>query len=148
MTNDRHDLSFERLIDASPEDVFAAFTEPAGQEAFYGWDAEPGWITRSECDLRVGGVWEIEFGPAPDELYRHRHTFSVIDPPTRIVLDSIETRPDGSSFDTEIEFSFEARGGKTLMSISHRGFPTPELRDEHFRGLPTVFAQFERAINN
>lgn len=35
--------------------MFDTFTEPGGQVAFY--SGEPGWIVRSECDLRVGGVW-------------------------------------------------------------------------------------------
>ena len=51
-----HALRFARLIDAPPEEVFAAFTGAEGHEAFYGLD-DAGWIVRSECDLRVGGVW-------------------------------------------------------------------------------------------
>jgi uncharacterized protein YndB with AHSA1/START domain len=58
-----HELRFERLIDARPEAVFDSFTEPGGQAAFYEAD-EPGWIVRSECDLRIGGVWTVEFGPS------------------------------------------------------------------------------------
>lgn len=34
----------------------------SGQEAFYGTD-DPGWIVRSECDLRAGGLWTVTFGP-------------------------------------------------------------------------------------
>jgi uncharacterized protein YndB with AHSA1/START domain len=52
------DVEFARLIDATPEEVFDAFTDPAGQEAFYGQD-DPGWIVQSQCDLRVGGVWTV-----------------------------------------------------------------------------------------
>lgn len=50
-----YELRFERLIDAEPDVVFDTFTETGGQVAFY--SGEPGWILRSECDLRVGGVW-------------------------------------------------------------------------------------------
>jgi uncharacterized protein YndB with AHSA1/START domain len=32
------DVECARLIDATPEEVFDAFTEPEGQEAFYGQD--------------------------------------------------------------------------------------------------------------
>jgi uncharacterized protein YndB with AHSA1/START domain len=138
-----HDLRFARLIDAPPEDVFDAFTEPAGQEAFYGQD-DPGWVVESQCDLRVGGVWTVAFGPSRRELYRHRHVFEVIEPPRRLVLTSTETRLDGSSFDTALEFTFEERDGKTLMTMVHRGFPTVELRDEHRRGLPNAFGRLER----
>src|SRR5215211_5018663 len=41
-----------------PEEVFDAFTDPEGQEAFYGQD-DPGWIVRSQCDLRIRGVWTV-----------------------------------------------------------------------------------------
>lgn len=141
-----HELEFERLIDAKPEFVFDAFTEPGGQEAFYRGPA-PGWIVRSECDLRVGGVWAIEFGPSEDQLYRHRHVFEVIDRPRRLLMTTTETRLDGSSFDTEMEFVFEERKDKTLLRLSHRGFPTTELRDEHTRGLPAAFASLNQLVS-
>jgi hypothetical protein len=32
------------------------------------------------------------------------------------------------------------------MSIIQSGFPTPELRDEHRRGVPNAFARLKRAI--
>jgi uncharacterized protein YndB with AHSA1/START domain len=140
-----HELRFERLIDAEPKLVFDAFTEPGGQAAFYD-QGEPGWIVRSECDLRVGGVWTVEFGPSEDRIYRHRHVFEVIDRPHRIVMTTTETRLDGSSFDTEMEFLFTPREGKTLLRLLHRGFPTEELRDEHTRGLPKAFAQLNQYL--
>jgi uncharacterized protein YndB with AHSA1/START domain len=139
------DVEFSRLIDATPEEVFDAFTDPAGQEAFYGTD-DAGWIVESQCDLRVGGAWTIDFGPSPRELYRHRHVFQVIDRPRRLVMASTETRLDGSSFHTTLEFTFEASDGKTLMTMIQRGFPTVELRDEHTRGLPNAFARLQRVV--
>ena len=141
----RFDGEFARLIDATPEEVFDALTSPEGQEAFYGTD-DPGWIVRSQCDLRVGGVWTVGFGPSPRELYRHRHVFEVIERPHRLVLASTEARLDGSSFHTKLEFTFEAREGKTLMTMTQRGFPTAELREEHERGVPNAFARLERLI--
>ena len=87
----RLDLEFTRLIAATPEEVFDAFTDPAGQQAFYGQD-DPGWIVQSQCDLRIGGVWSVDFGPSPRELYRHRHVFEVIERPHRLVLTTTETR--------------------------------------------------------
>ena len=139
------DLRFERLIDARPERVFDAFISAEGQRELYGDDA-PGWIVDSRCDARVGGVWSITFGPSADELYRHHHVFEEIDRPRRIRLTTTETRLDGSSFVTSMVFTFEARGEATLMTMTHAGFPTEALRDEHFVGLPNAFARFERTI--
>jgi uncharacterized protein YndB with AHSA1/START domain len=139
------ELRFERLIDAPPDVVFDAFTTNDGQEAFYGQD-DPGWIVESACDLRVGGVWTVTFGPARNQLHRHRHVFEVIDRPRRLVLATTEFRADGSSFDFEIEFTFEARDDRTLMTITQAGFPTAELRHEHARGVPNAVARLERAV--
>jgi hypothetical protein len=40
---------------------------------------ERGWIVRSECDLRVGGVWTVEFGPKaawpPGSVNESNHRF-------------------------------------------------------------------------
>jgi uncharacterized protein YndB with AHSA1/START domain len=137
------DVRFARVIDATPEAVFAAFTGEDGQEAFY---SERGWIVESECDLRVGGVWTVTFGPSRDELYRHDHVFGVIDRPSRLLVDTTESRPDGSSLEYETEFIFEERDGKTLMTMIQSGLPTAELRDEHRAGVPDAFTRLEQAI--
>jgi len=139
------ELRLERVIDAPPDVVFETFLTDDGQAAFYGQD-DPNWVLESDCDLRVGGVWTITFGPSRNLLYRHRHTFEVIDRPRRLVLATTESRPDGSSFDLTIEFTFEPQDGRTLMTVTQSGFPTEELREEHGRGVPNAFARFERAI--
>lgn len=134
------------MIDAEPAEVFDAFSDPRGQEEFYGQD-DPGWIVESDCDLRVGGVWTVVFGPSRSELYRHRHVFEAIDRPRRLVFRSTETRLDGWSFDTELEITFEAQDGKTVMTMVQRGLPTAELRDEHQVGLPNAFKRLEQVVH-
>ncbi|MDA0160850.1 SRPBCC domain-containing protein [Solirubrobacter ginsenosidimutans] len=138
-------LEFERVIAAPPERVFDAFTSPGGQREFYGQD-DPGWIVESRCDLRVGGVWSIAFGPSRGELYHHRHVFEAIERPRRIVMTTTETRLDGSSFQTALEFEFAPRDGGTLMTMRQSGFESEALRDEHTRGLPNAFARLARSI--
>jgi uncharacterized protein YndB with AHSA1/START domain len=137
------DARFARVVNAPPEVVFDALTKRDGQEAFYG---EPGWSVESECDLRIGGLWTVTFGRSRDEVYRHDHIFRVIDRPRRLVLDTTESRPDGSIVEYETDFTFEERDGKTLMTMNHRGLPTAELRDEHRAGVPSAFARLEQAI--
>jgi uncharacterized protein YndB with AHSA1/START domain len=139
------ELRLERVIDAPPDVVFEAFTTHVGQVAFYGTD-DPGWIVESRCDLRVGGLWTVTFGPSPDRLYHHRNVFEVIDRPRRIVLATTELHLDRPSLDFSVEFTFEDQDGRTLMTVRQSGFPTPELRDEHGRGVPQAFARFERVI--
>lgn len=141
------ELRFERLIAAPPERVFAAFTAPEGQRELYGKET-PGWIVESDCNLSVGGIWTIAFGPSRAELYHHRHEFRAIEPPRRILMTTTETRPDGSSFRTTMEFTFERDAGGTRMTLLQTGFPTPELRDEHMIGAPHAFDRLERRIDH
>jgi uncharacterized protein YndB with AHSA1/START domain len=74
--------------------------------------------------------------------------FEVIDRPSRILIVLTETRLDGSSFETTLEFTFEPRGGSTLMTMVQAGFPSEALRDEHTRGLPNAFDRLERALED
>jgi uncharacterized protein YndB with AHSA1/START domain len=141
------DLRFERVIAAPPERVFAAFTSPEGQREFYGKDT-PGWIVESTCDLRVGGVWSVAFGPSHAELYHHRHEFTAIEPPHSLAMTTTETRLDGSSFDVATEFAFEPDTGGTRMTMVQTGFPTLELRDEHTIGVPHGFDRLERSLDD
>jgi len=141
-----HDLRFERVFDAAPEEVFDAFTDPEGLEEMYGLD-DPGWIVESEGDLGVGGTWSVAFGPSRDELYRFTHRFEVVDRPRRVAFASNETGPDGSGFDTHVEVTFEEESGKTRMTIVQRGFPSAEVRDSHKVGLPHAFDRVERFIH-
>ena len=139
------DLRYERFVDAPCEVVFDAFTSAGGQIAFYGRD-DPGWIVRSESELRVGGAWTVVFGPSPERLYRHRHLFELIDRPRRLLLSTTETRLDGSTLQFETEFTFEERNDGTLMTMIQRGIPTDELRAEHTRGVPNAFDRLEQLV--
>lgn len=139
------EVRYERLIQASPERVFDLFTSPVGQREFYGNDA-PGWVVDSRCELRVGGTWEITFGPSLGELYRHLHVFEAIERPRRLLLATTETRLDGSTFAYSTEFTFAPQGGATLMTMVQWGFPSDELRVEHGRGVPHAFDRLERML--
>jgi uncharacterized protein YndB with AHSA1/START domain len=139
------ELRYERLLESSPGRVFDLFTSPDGQREFYGKDA-PGWVVDSRCELRVGGVWEVAFGPSAAELYRHRHVFEAIERPSRLLLATTETRPDGSSFAFSTEFTFAPHDGATLMTMLQWGFPSDELREEHGYGVPHAFDRLARAL--
>ena len=139
------DLRYERVVEAPCEVVFDAFTSAGGQIAFYGRD-DPGWIVRSESEVRIGGAWTVVFGPSPERLYRHRHVFEVIDRPRRLLLSTTEMRLDGSTLRFETEFTFEGRDHGTLMTMIQRGIPTDELRAEHAHGVPNAFDRLEQLI--
>jgi uncharacterized protein YndB with AHSA1/START domain len=132
-----HDLRLERIYDASQETVFDAFTDPEAQRELYA-DA-PDWVVTSSCDLRVGGRWTIEFGPPGGPAATENCVFRVVERPRRLVYVSTMRMPDGTSFDTDMEVTFdEEPGDRTRLTIVQRGFPTPRLRDELADGWPSI----------
>lgn len=77
-------ITFQRLIPASREDVFDAWTKP--DEIAEWWDPTGTRLTTCRIDLRVGGAFHFEHaghGPAFAGVYR------VVDRPGKLVFDAL-----------------------------------------------------------
>lgn len=123
------DLRMTRLIPATPEQVFDAYTDAEQQTIWFSiLDTEPG-IVEIDTDLRIGGEQHAKWGPTRDQLFWEDQTFLEIDRPNRLVTSSIGGTPDGDTMSTRIEITFEAQGDATLVSVLQTGFPTEEMRD-------------------
>ena len=123
------DMRVTRLLPASPEQVFDAYTDAEKQKIWYTiLDEQPG-IVEIEVDLRVGGQQTAVWGPDRDTLFRETQTFLEIDRPHRLVTESTGSGPDGMTMTTRIEITFEEKDGGTLMTVLQSGFPVPEVRD-------------------
>jgi uncharacterized protein YndB with AHSA1/START domain len=123
-----YDLKVERLIDASPAQVFDAYTDPKAQRVWF-TILNKDMTVESEVDLRVGGKSVITWGFSPKEMFRETNIFEVVDPPHRLVSKSSYTSPDGSILETHVEITFREAGGKTLMTVVQSGFVDEGLRD-------------------
>jgi uncharacterized protein YndB with AHSA1/START domain len=127
--SDPIDLRIERLLPATPEEVFDAYTDAEKQKVWFSiLDERPG-IVEIDVDLRVGGTQTAVWGPDADTLFRETQTFLEIDRPHRLVTSSTGSSPDGMTMTTRIEITFEAQGDQTLMTVWQSGFPVPEIRD-------------------
>jgi uncharacterized protein YndB with AHSA1/START domain len=123
-----HELRAERLIDAMPDEVFDAYTDP---EAMKEWFTilDPGMMVENEIDLRVGGRWVSSWGFSPDKMFHETQVFEVVDPPHRLVSRSAGSDWEGHDLETHLEVTFEDKDGKTLMTIIQSGFPDESTRD-------------------
>ena len=122
-------MRMTRLIPASPDAVFDAYTDAEKQKIWFTiLDERPG-IVEITTDLRVGGVQTAVWGPDENTLFRETQTFLEIDRPHRLVTESTGSSPDGMTMTTQIEITFTAQGSGTLVSVVQSGFPVPEVRD-------------------
>jgi uncharacterized protein YndB with AHSA1/START domain len=123
------DMRMARLIAATPEEVFDAYTDAEKQKIWFSiLDERPG-IVEITTDLRVGGQQTAVWGPDENTLFRETQTFLEIERPNRLVTESSGSGPDGKTMTTRIEMTFEPQGSGTLVTVVQSGFPVPEVRD-------------------
>ena len=139
-----YSLKLERMIDATPEEVFDAFTDASAQREWY--LDQPGWKVEAGGELRVGGRWEVAFGPAGETPYRETNLFSEVSRPSRLAYASRFHMADGATFDTKITVTFEAKDGKTLLTLVQSEFLNEEHRDAHKGGWPGFLDRLGRVV--
>lgn len=133
-------LRIERSFDASPEEVFDAWTNPEVLRRW--WAAHPeGSTPVAEVDLRVGGSYRLTM-QAPDGT---RHTvvgeYREVDRPNRLVyswqwvLDSGE--PGHIS---TVTVAFQPHDGRTHVVLQHTNLPDADSRDRHAQGWGACLA--------
>jgi uncharacterized protein YndB with AHSA1/START domain len=111
-------------IDASPETVFAFFTDPVKAVRWMG--------TAATLDPRPGGVYRVEIGSSIAAV----GAFVEVDPPNRIAWtwgweNDPSTTPPGSS---TVEVTLTPQDGGTLVRLVHSGLRTEESAEGHGHG--------------
>lgn len=127
-----HDLRIERLIPATPDEVFDAYTDPAKIRAWFDiLDDNAEFTEITGGDVVVGGVQTNVWGPRADWLYRETNTYLEVDRPHRLLISSVGSAPEmpGVELTTQIEILFENAPGGTLMKVHQTGIPDADLRD-------------------
>ena len=144
-TNDTT-LRIERIIAASPERVFSAWTSRDAMEKWYA-DGE-GWIVRvTELDVRVGGRRRVEFGPPGEPPFVEDGEFLEITPPSRLVMTESITGPGVDGWqDTTVTIDLHDENGKTRLVLVHEGFPNRDARDNAQGGWPGFLDRIEQLL--
>jgi len=138
-------LRLERLIDASPETVFGAWSSREALEIWYR-DGDDFVARVTEHDFRVGGRYRVEFGPAGQPPYVESGVYLEIDPPRRLVMAETLEGVDAPWSDTTVTVELEELDGKTRLVLVHEGFPSPEVRDLAGSGWPGFLDRIERLV--
>ena len=129
----------ERQIDASPETVFAFFTDP---------DKLARWLcVEATVDPRAGGVCRQTHVGQDGARYHMSGSFVAVEPPVRVVFtwgfeeDGIAVAPGAST----VEVTLEPRDGGTWLRLVHRDLPEGP-RADHDGGWATMLDRLRAAV--
>jgi uncharacterized protein YndB with AHSA1/START domain len=119
----RAELTLTRVVKASRETVFRAWTDP--ELLVQGWG--PNGVTNTECeiDARVGGVFRVvmvagtDLGEQAGERWPMRGVFQDVEPPARLVFTNQAVDDDGTvHLDGTTTVLFEDEGdGTTKITV-------------------------------
>ncbi len=123
-------LIVRKTIPATPERLFAAWTEPDQLRKW--WGPEGVQCIDPEVDLRVGGSYRIGNRLPDGKTLWITGEFEVIEPPRRLTY---TWRLEGISETAErVTVRFEKRGEATEVIVTHERIANEALRDQHQHG--------------
>ena len=136
-------LRLERVIAASPERLFALWTEP--EELARWWGPEGYSIPKYALDVRPGGRWRTTMH-APDGKDRTvSGIYRTIDPPRRLVFTWGWDDDSGArGHETEVTVTFEPAPGGTRVVLVQQTFVDTESRNNHQKGWGSTFVCLAR----
>ena len=97
-----------RVIDATPEQVFSAFSHP---ERLARWWGPDGFTSTFELfDVRPGGAWRFVMHGPDGASYPNTNVFKIIEPPHRVEVEHIS-----EDHHFVLSITFTGRGSQTLV---------------------------------
>ncbi|HEY2632897.1 MAG TPA: SRPBCC domain-containing protein [Solirubrobacteraceae bacterium] len=127
-------LRVQRSYEASPEEVFNAWTNPEVLRRW--WAVHPhGSTPVAEVDLRVGGRYRLSMESPEGERHTVQGEYLEVDSPRRLVYSwQWELDAGGLGPASTVTVEFHERGDRTEVVLEHAGLPDSEARDRHAHG--------------
>jgi uncharacterized protein YndB with AHSA1/START domain len=123
-------LTIKRRFNASPEKVFAAWTDPEKVKRWMGPGAVV--VLSAENDARTGGRYRWLMKAPDGEQHDVRGVYREVEPNEKLVFTwAWKTTPERESL---VTLTFKPDGGGTLMTLMHEQFFDEEARDHHQGG--------------
>jgi uncharacterized protein YndB with AHSA1/START domain len=139
----RPSLTLKRRINAAPEKVYAAWTDP---EKLIGWfcraEAIPGSF-KADIDARAGGRFRVSFSTA-SEYCEVSGVYREVVPNARLVFTwAWHSTPERQS---QVTVALEPDGEGTLLTLHHAQLFDDAARDGHERGWISSLNELEQLM--
>jgi len=126
-------LVVRRVIPASREEVFAAWTDP---ESIRYWMCPGDTLTaEAHLDPRVGGAFRIVMKSAT-RAYDHAGEYLVVHPPSKLAFTWISKGTDNQP--TIVTVELFARGDECEVVLTHERFPNADAMRQHRGGWSQI----------
>jgi uncharacterized protein YndB with AHSA1/START domain len=134
-------LVLRRLVDAPPEIVFSAWSDPAHVAE---WWRPQGFVTPVfDMDFRVGGEFRYCIRKDGRDGWA-RGTYREIVAPSRIVFTfQWQSGDAGHDAETLVTVTFEPQGERTVLTFRQEPFASDAARHSHGQGWSQVLESFD-----
>ena len=137
-------LTIKRRLNAAPEKVYAAWTDPEKIVRWFGPAQVRDGSVQADIDLRVGGHYRISFHSAEGEYHRVGGVYREVVPNERLVFSwAWHSTPERESL---VTVALKPDGAGTLLTFHHEQFFDAVARDNHERGWSELFAKLEKYL--
>jgi uncharacterized protein YndB with AHSA1/START domain len=128
-------LRVSRIIKATPDALFRAWTEPAQLRKWWRMDGE-GWSTgETTLDLRVGGKYRLGMTGPDGQAHIAIGEYREVRRPDRLVFTWDWDKPTGRLGETVVTIEFKDVGnGATEVVLTHEGFGDEKQVAGHEKG--------------
>jgi uncharacterized protein YndB with AHSA1/START domain len=124
-------LVVRRRINATPEALFAAWTQPALLVQW--WGPQGVSCPEAEIDLRVGGAYRIANRFPDGTVVWIGGAFELIEPPRRLTY-TWKLEGSGADLAERVSVCFEELGSATEVIVTHERISDEAARRSHERG--------------
>jgi uncharacterized protein YndB with AHSA1/START domain len=140
----RPSLTFNRRLKASPEKVYAAWTDPQKLVQWFGRADARRETMRAEIDLRVGGRYRVSFSIPAGEYFEVGGVYREIIPNERLVFSwAWHSTPERESL---LTVSLLPDGEGTLLTLHHAQLFDEAARAGHERGWLAALETLEKYL--
>jgi uncharacterized protein YndB with AHSA1/START domain len=135
-------LTLKRHIKATPDRVFAAWTEPEKILRWFGPDSGP--VKEATADVRVGGRYAVTFHTEDGEQHHVSGHYREVVPNAKLVFTwAWRTMPERESLVTIL---IKPDGAGSLLTLIHEQFFDEAARDRHRQGWSSCLDKLERYL--
>ncbi len=135
-------LTLKRRLNAPPEKVYAAWTDPEKVLKWFGPDSGP--VKQADFDVRVGGRYAVTFHTEDGEQHHVSGVYRQVVPNEKLVFTwAWRSTPERESLVTIL---IKPDGNGSLLTLIHEQFFDEPARARHREGWTGCLDKLERFL--